>query len=251
VGTTAIVMAGAGARGAYEAGVLSVLVPRLLAEAGGQERIVLLGTSAGAINAVLLAASPDPGEAVQNMLRLWQSTGAPDVFAGLRYTAVRNVTSYLAGLLGRGQLSSLLDTAPLRRTVEARLDWERLRDCLDSGRGWAHGAGIVTTSASSGRTTVFLQGKGIVPPPPDDFGGIDYLPAALAPAHVLASAAIPVAFPAVPIGPAADKESWFTDGGVRLNASRAAMATCPGGFPTWGSWAPCSAAPGRPVMARC
>ena len=66
MGTTAIVMAGAGARGAYEAGILSVLVPRLLADTGGEERIVLLGTSAGAINAVLLAASRNPKEAIDN-----------------------------------------------------------------------------------------------------------------------------------------------------------------------------------------
>ncbi|MGO9874627.1 MAG: patatin-like phospholipase family protein [Acidimicrobiia bacterium] len=45
--TTAIVLAGAGARGAYEAGVLSVFVARLVEER--DDRIVLVGTSAGAI----------------------------------------------------------------------------------------------------------------------------------------------------------------------------------------------------------
>ena len=218
VGMTAIVMAGAGARGAYEAGVLSVLIPRLLLEAPREERIVLLGTSAGAINAVRLAGSGDPDEAIGNMLQLGQSTGAPDVFAGLRCTAVRDVTSYLAGLLGRGQINSLLDTAALRRTMEKKLDWGQLRDNLDSGKGWAHGAGVVTTSSSSGRTIVFLQGKGIALPPRDDFRGIDYVPVALATPHLLASAAIPVAFPPVRIGPPSTGNGWFVDGGVRLNA---------------------------------
>ena len=118
MGTTAIVTAGAGARGAYEAGALSVLVPRLLLEAAGKERIVLLGTSAGAINTALLAASTDPAEAIQNMLQVWETTSASDVFAGLRRTAIRDATSYLAELLGRGQINSLLDTAALRRTVD-------------------------------------------------------------------------------------------------------------------------------------
>jgi NTE family protein len=218
VGTTAIVTAGAGARGAYEAGALSVLVPRLLREAGEQERIVLVGTSAGAINAVLLAASADPQQAVGNMLQLWGSTGASDVFAGLGRTAVRDVTSYFAELLGRGQINSLLDTAVLRRTMEKKLDWGQLRANLDSGKGWAHGVGIVTTSSSSGRTIVFLQGKGLAQPPPDDFRGIDYVPAALATPHVLASAAIPVVFLPVRVSPSTTEDGWFVDGGVRLNA---------------------------------
>jgi NTE family protein len=219
VGTTAIVTAGAGARGAYEAGALSVLVPRLLLdEAAGEESIVLLGTSAGAINTALLAASTDPAEAIQNMLQVWETTSASDVFAGLRRTAIRDATSYLAELLGRGQINSLLDTAALRRTVEKKLDWGRLRDSLDRGKGWAHGAGIVATSSSSGRTTVFLQGKGIAHPPPDDFRGIDYVPVTLAAPHVLASAAIPIAFLPVRVDPSPAKDGWFVDGGVRLNA---------------------------------
>src|SRR4051812_19739108 len=51
---TAIVVAGAGARGAYEAGILSELVPHLRSRPvriGEDDRIVVIGTSAGAINA--------------------------------------------------------------------------------------------------------------------------------------------------------------------------------------------------------
>jgi NTE family protein len=218
MGTTAIVTVGAGARGAYEAGLLSILVPRLVAEATGDERIVLLGTSAGAINTAFLAAFRDPDEAIDNLLRMWESIGASDVFAGLPRTAIRNVASYSAELLDRGQLNSLLDTAPLRRTMQKRLDWDHLRDNLDGGNGWAHGAGIVTTSSSSGRTIIFLQGKGMVPPPADEIRGIDYVSATLATPHVLASAAIPIAFLPVHIGQPAPVAGWFADGGVRQNA---------------------------------
>ena len=218
VGITAIVTAGAGARGAYEAGVLSVLVPRLLAETSGEERIVLVGTSAGAVNTALLAASRDPKEAIDNTLQMWESLGASDVFAGLTRTAIRNAASYLAELLGRGQLNSLLDTAPLRRTAEKMLNWDQLRDNLDRGKGWAHGAGIVTTSRSSGRTIVFLQGKSLAHPPADEVRGIDYVQVALATPHVLASAAIPMAFLPIHIDQPPAVDGWFVDGGVRLNA---------------------------------
>lgn len=78
-------------------------------------------------------------------------------------------------------------------TLEKKVNWGQLRDNLDGGKGWAHGAGIVTTSPSSGRTIIFLQGKGLAHPPADDVRGIDYVPVSLAAPHVVASAAIPMA----------------------------------------------------------
>lgn len=219
MGTTAIVIAGAGARGAYEAGALSVLVPRLRQDTAEDERILLVGTSAGAINTALLAGFGDPDKAVDNMLQVWRSTGVSEVFAGLRRTAIRDVVSYSAELLlGRGQLNSLLNSAALRHTVEKKLDWDQLRGNLDGGKGWVHGAGIVTTSCGTGRTNVFLQGKGIAHPPSDNVRGIDYVPVALGPPHVLASAAIPIAFLPIQIEQPKKFGGWFVDGGVRLNA---------------------------------
>jgi NTE family protein len=60
---TAIVTAGAGARGGYEAGVLSVALPTLLEE--GEKNIVLVGTSAGALNTAIVAGAAHPGGAQQ------------------------------------------------------------------------------------------------------------------------------------------------------------------------------------------
>ena len=67
----ALVLPGGGARGAYEAGALSVLLPLL--KQRGEEPAILCGTSVGAINAALLAslaarAGRDPG---RDAVRRW------------------------------------------------------------------------------------------------------------------------------------------------------------------------------------
>ncbi|MDQ1398870.1 MAG: hypothetical protein QOK20_802, partial [Acidimicrobiaceae bacterium] len=75
----AVVLAGAGARGAYEAGVLSVLLPAL--EAEGTAPQIFIGTSAGAINAAGFSALSHLGarDASDQVLRFWREIGVRDV----------------------------------------------------------------------------------------------------------------------------------------------------------------------------
>ncbi len=146
MGKTAIVLAGAGARGAYEAGILSVLVPRLLEEPSQQ--IVLVGTSAGAINTAILAAYESPDKAVAAMTDLWTTVDAGDVFTPIRETVLQTAARYAAEVLHLpGHLDSLLDSRPLGSTMEQRLDWDQLDRNL-AGVGWVHSAGIVATSCA-------------------------------------------------------------------------------------------------------
>ena len=215
-----VVCAGAGARGAYEAGALSVLLPWLV-ERHPEDRIVMLGTSAGAINAALFSGALDrdrpPEQAVGDALELWRSAEPGQVFTRLRSTLPRTALRYGLELAGLGtHVDSLLDSSPLRRTMEDRVDWTRLDTNL-SGGGRIDAAGVVTTECGPGRTRIFAQGTLPVLPPPDDVRGIDYRLTTLRPPHVQASAAIPVAFLPVEIADG-DSSAWYVDGGVRLNA---------------------------------
>ena len=70
---TALVLSGGGARGAYQAGVLSGLMEQgfLEGEAGGFD--VVVGSSAGAINAGMLAAYADELESgISRGVELWK-----------------------------------------------------------------------------------------------------------------------------------------------------------------------------------
>lgn len=283
---TAVVVAGAGARGAYAAGALAAVLPQLLPDGLGST--IFLGTSAGAINVALWAARAHEhrdlrqlGEAVK---RVWLGIHRPQVFEldapdvarwggelalelgrigfgnmlGSRMASLRGLVrgwpgmaSFLSfaerglgaavggasGLLGRpfaGTLAhtpGLLDTRPLARSAERLVDFAALNDNIR--KGLVGGVGLVATScpmdASGGRSRVFLKTADGLVPLPSAGSSIDYVRTdELKAEHVLASAAIPVAFPTVRIDmppcqspdglSAIDYSGWYTDGGVRLNA---------------------------------
>lgn len=216
--TFAIVLAGGGARGAYEAGVLSVLLPALDAE--GMRPDVLVGTSAGAINAVGFASLDHLGAAGSSaaVLDLWREVHARSVFRGPLHTALGK----LAGP-GRGarHAGALLDTTPLIGTLDRIVDWDRLHANVREATGGERGiaaVGVVATSSSTRHSTVFLEAAPHLScPPPDRNRAIVYVPTALDASHVLASSAIPVLFPAVEIERPEPAAGWYFDGGVRLN----------------------------------
>ena len=208
---TAVVLAGGGARGAYEAGALSVLLPALATE--GRRPTIWIGTSAGAINAAAFAslAHLDPAVAGATALELWREVGARSVYrspltAGLSAAVSRRPT----------RAAGLLDTSPLLATLGRLIDWAQLHDNVDAGH--VDAVGLVANAWATRRSTVFLEhGVATECPPSDAKRSIDYVSTRLVPQHVLGSAAIPVLFPPVAIAVPASAADWYIDGGVRLN----------------------------------
>ena len=222
-GPIALVLSGGGARGPYEIGALSVLLPALAAR--GEHVSIVVGTSAGALNAAWLAAHADldPDRRVQAALPLWPQVRFQDVLRPLVTPAGSlRIGRYLAGAaFGRGRLDALLDPAPLAQTVERLIPFDRLAANVDAGRVIA---AIVATASRTGRTVVFVASRGDVPG--EDRGrGIDYVKTdRLTAEHVRASAAIPTAFPPVYVS---DERApgWYVDGGTRMNtATKPAIA---------------------------
>ena len=211
-----MVLGGGGARGAYEAGVLSVLFPVL--EDRGEAPRILIGTSAGALNVSFLAANAQlaTDELIAGALATWESVRWGEVARPLLSTAsLRRAVDYVGEVLGVSglRIKSLLDPEPLRVTLRERVDFEQLEENVRAGR--IDAAAVVATSALTGRSVVFHSG--LTSPPADDRRGIDYVAAPLAEEHVLASAAIPGIFPAVQVTAPQPARGWYFDGGTRLN----------------------------------
>jgi NTE family protein len=150
--TTAFVLSGGGSLGAVQVGMLAALCER------GVRPDLLIGTSAGALNAAYVAARGFDEQTVEDLGRLWQRLRRPEVFP---IDPVRQVLA-----LG-GRRPSLCSSAPLRRLIAANLPIDQLEDA----RLPLH---VVTTDVMSGAELLLSTGD--------------------AASAVLASAAIPAVF---------------------------------------------------------
>lgn len=114
-------------------------------------------------------------------------------------------------------MTSLLTTRPLLRFLNDRLNWDQLHQNVETGK--AEALPVVTTGASAGRTSVFVEHPQSIPviPESDDDRAIDYYRRAIDANVVRAPGAIPALFPPVLLDDRSDCH-WYVDGGVRLSA---------------------------------
>ncbi len=210
-------LAGGGARGAYEVGALDVLARALAAD--GEVLDIVVGTSIGALNAAFFAARADePLETVAaGALEMWRELRWGDALKPLvsrsELGRLLGVGALVAGLPGPG-LPGLLDSSPLRGTLARLVSFDRIAQNVESGALTA--AAVVATAYATTRSVVFHHGGPALGL--DSARAIEYMATKLAAEHVLASAAIPGAFPAVEISRPRAATGWYGDGGVRLNA---------------------------------
>jgi len=207
----ALVLAGGGARAAYEVGVLAAIAER----APGLEFPIVTGVSAGAINAVYLAAHPGPlATAVAALRAQWSRLVVERVY---RIRAGRLARGLLLGTahtaLGRGGAAAavhgLVDMSPLREFLGANIDFTQLAANIAARR--LRAAALSTTSYATGETVTFVHGP---PDVPTWRRALRYAVATqLTLDHVMASAALPILFPAVRIG-----DAFYGDGSVRQTA---------------------------------
>jgi NTE family protein len=215
--TVAVVLPGGGARGAYEIGALSVLLPAL--ERRGERVSIWCGTSVGAINATALAslAHLPVAEQVSETLALWSGMRKQDVISPIAGPGgariLMRLVKHALGIRGAA-LASLLDPSPLAGSLDQWIDWAQLQ--TNVRREQIEAACVVATSLETGDPVAFVSAANGAPAHSDD--AIRYVRARIQGEHVRASAAIPLLFPAVEVRTPRAARGHYIDGGTRLNS---------------------------------
>jgi NTE family protein len=206
-----LVLTGGGARAAYQVGVLRA-ISELLPKDVRNPFPIISGTSAGAVNAAVLAANgSDFRRGVRQLMTVWKNFHAHQVYradpAGVFLNTSRfMLATLLGGGLGRRTHVSLLDNAPLAQLLRTRLDYSRIQTAIDSGDLTA--VSVTCSGYTSGQSVTFFQGvPGVEPWNRARRIGVA-MP--IGPDHVLASSALPFIFPAVHIN-----REYFGDGSMR------------------------------------
>jgi NTE family protein len=215
-GDLAAVLTGGGARGAYQVGVLRAIArryPRL--------RIpVLFGVSAGAVNAAHLAQHQGTfAEAIEELAALWTQLSPEKVFRVDASRLVGNGAHWVVRLMSGGRLAGrstrgLVDTEPLREFLEqvlhVRGNHELAGVEANLERGSLRALALGTTNYATGQSIIWVQGRQIATWERPKRRSVQ---TRIGVSHIMASAALPLFFPAVRIGP-----DWYGDGGLRLAA---------------------------------
>lgn len=211
----ALVLTGGGARGAYQVGVLRWLARRY----PDLDLPILTGVSAGAVNAAHLACRHGTfRQGIEELATLWVQLTPEQVFDVSASSLAWNVFRWGGRLMSGGvlpgrEVRSFLDTSPLRRYLQeayGAVDGRLTGIEYNLRRGALNAVALSTSSYTTGQSVVWVEGRDIAPWKRPQRRAVH---AKLTVDHVMASAAIPLFFPAVRIG-----DAWYGDGGVRLAA---------------------------------
>ena len=158
---TGLVLPGGGARGAFQVGVLKAL-SELLPKSAPNPFAVISGTSAGAINSVVLASKARRFRvAVAELDRVWGNFHCQQVYRTDRLTMLKSSLHWMASIVLGGFLvgtpRSLLDNSPLRALLSRNIRFPRIsesiqRDCLDA-------VAVTCAGYASARSTSFFQAE--------------------------------------------------------------------------------------------
>jgi len=205
-----LIMTGGGARAAYQVGVLRALSELLPADVRTPFPIIC-GTSAGAINAAVLAM--DAGNfhrGVRRLMTVWKNFRVHHVYRSDPWGALSNSVHWVLTVLTGGALSrrpvSLLDNSPLAVLLGRHLDFGAIQRTIDAGDLTAFS--VTCSGYTSGQSVTFFQGRpGLEPWQRARRIGV---PMPITLDHLLASSALPFIFPPVHIN-----REYFGDGSMR------------------------------------
>ena len=205
-----LVLPGGGARGAFQVGVLKAIA-ELLPRASSNPFPIISGTSAGAVNSVVLATrARNFRSAVAELERVWGHFRCSQVYKTDHLTMLRSSLRWMAALALGGWLvgmpKSLLDNTPLRKLLSRSLHFPRIRDAIEAG--YLDAVSITAAGYASARSISFFEAR----PGQRDWERTRRLGrrTELGLEHLMASIAVPYVFRPARIG-----NEWFGDGAMR------------------------------------
>src|SRR5688572_10057487 len=209
-GKCGLVLAGGGARAAYQVGVLQA-IREMLPDPKVNPFPIICGTSAGAVNAGALAVYADDfGGAVEKLLDVWRNFEPRHVYRadvpGVAANSLRWFAGFLLGAFIKNRLSSLLDNRPLEALLSRYLDFSRIARNIEAGA--LDAVAISCSGYTSGQSCSFFEAR----------EGTDGwkrsqrigIRTRLTVQHLMASSAIPFIFPPYHLN-----REFFGDGSMR------------------------------------
>ncbi len=205
-----LILTGGGARAAYQVGVLRAISDMLPREVRNPFQIIC-GTSAGAINAAVLAAeASDFRRGVRRLMTVWKNFHVRHIYRSDPIGVTRNSSRWVFNALTGGAVTSkpvsLLDNSPLAALLDRYLDFSAIQRCIDDGDLAAFS--VTCSGYTSGQSVTFFQGRPELQPWRRARRIGIGMPIALE--HLMASSALPFIFPPVRIN-----REYFGDGSMR------------------------------------
>jgi len=207
--TVGLVLTGGGSRSAYQVGVLLALA-EMLPRARNPFQVIV-GTSAGAVAASVLAAEAHHWRrAVAGLERVWANFQSSQVFHVDASHMLRAGAHWVLALISGGMVlsppKSVLDNSPLRELLGVHVDCSGIRRSIE--RGHVRAFALCASSYSTGRTVAFFDGIDSI----RDWSRVQRIGVRtqLTLDHLMASAAIPLLFPPIRIG-----DEYYGDGAMR------------------------------------
>lgn len=206
----ALVLPGGGARGAFQVGVLKAIA-ELLPKGTPNPFAVISGTSAGAINSVVLASKARRFRvAVAELDRVWGNFHCEQVYRTDNRAMLKSSLHWLASIVMGGFLvgtpKSLLDNSPLRALLSRNVRFPRIQDAIENG--WLEAVAVTAAGYGSARSKSFFQSaasqSGWSRTRRVGVRGDLHLD------HLMASIAVPMIFPPVQFG-----GEYYGDGAMR------------------------------------
>lgn len=207
---TGLILSGGGARAAYQIGVLRAIA-EILPDACPSPFDIICGTSAGGLNAAGLATHAHCLQSGVDMLEgVWGQFRTEEVYRtdwpGVLKRAWRFLWIMAFGRRRRDLPISMLDSSPLRVLLDKQLTLSQVQAAIDNGHLQA--LCITASGYSSGQSVSFFQGV----PSLENWQRSHRIGmrSDITLDHLMASAAIPILFPAVRIS-----REFFGDGALR------------------------------------